>query len=172
MDESEALAAVVARDEIRQLPYRYAKAIEARDVDAMVDLYSPNARFGTFGQGATALRQLMAQSLEDSVFAVILVANHLVEFDGTEAAHGEVWAHCFAQTRSAGYVEQLIRYDDQYERHDGRWVFLHRKHRLWFGVNRESPLRQHPANWPASQVGVGDMPLSDSEFRKWWKEIL
>jgi hypothetical protein len=170
MDETGALAAVVARDEIRQLPYLYAKAVESRDVDLMVDLYSPKARFGTFGQGADALRQSMAQSLEDSLFAVILVANHLVEFDSTEEAHGEVWAHCFAQTRGGGYVEQLIRYDDVYERHDGRWLFLHRKHRLWYGMNRESPLVQQPANWPVSQVGVGDIPLSDKNFRDWWEE--
>ncbi len=168
MDESEALAGLVARDEIRQLPYRYAKAIGARDVDSMIGLYSPNARFGTFGQGANALRRLMAQSLEDSVFAVILVANHLIEFDGTGEAHGEVWAHCFAQTGS-GFVEQLIRYDDRYERHDGRWLFLRRQHRLWYGVTRESPLRQRPANWPASQVGVGDIPLADKHFRDWWE---
>jgi len=171
MDESDALAAVVARDEIRELPYRYAKAIEARDVDSMVDLYSPNARFGTFGQGAKGLRQLMSQSLQDSVFAVILVANHLIEFDGADRAHGEVWAHCFAQTGNE-YVEQLIRYEDRYERHGGRWLFLHRKHRLWYGVKCDSPLRQPPANWPTSQVGVGDIPLSDNDFRNWWKEVL
>ncbi len=171
MDETEALAAVVAREEIRELPYRYAKAIEARDFDSMADLYSPNARFGPFGQGEAGLRQLMGQSLQDSVFAVILVANHLIEFDGADEAHGEVWAHCFAQTRDGGFVEQIIRYDDRYECHDGRWLFLHRKHRLWYGVNRESPLTQRPANWPASQIGVGDIPLSDSRFRSWWNEI-
>jgi uncharacterized protein (TIGR02246 family) len=170
MDESQAVAALLARDEIRQLPYRYAKAIEARDVDAMIELYSPNARFGTFGRGPEGLRWLMTQSLEESVFAVSLVANHIIELDGDDEACGEVWAHCFAQTRVGGYVEQLIRYDDRYVRSDGRWRFLHRKHRLWYGVRRQSPLRQPPANWPASQVGVGDIPLADKDFQKWWAE--
>lgn len=164
-------AAMLARDNIRQLAYRYAAAIEARDVDAMAQLFSPRARFGEFGDGPDGLRRLMAHSLEGSVFAVILVANHLIDIESRAEARGQVWAQCFAQTRAEGFVEQLIKYEDRYEYHDGRWLFLHRRHRLWYGVaRRESPLRQSAADWPASQVGVGDIPLSDSVFRDWWEE--
>jgi hypothetical protein len=164
------LAALLARDEIRQLPYRYAAAIEARDAEAMSELYSPHARFGEFGSGPEGLRRLMAHRLGDSLFAVILVANHLIEIESEDHARGAVWAHCFAQTRAGGFVEQLIKYEDRYECHDGRWLFLHRSHRLWYGVGHpDSPLRQAAANWPASQVGVGDIPLSDSLFRDWWE---
>jgi hypothetical protein len=172
MDESEAVAALLARDEIRQLPYRYAKAVEARDIDAMVDLYSPKARFGECGDGPDGLRRSMAKSLDGSLFAVILVANHIIALEGIDRAKGEVWAHCFAQTRGDGFVEQLIKYEDRYERYEGRWLFLHRRHRLWFGVGRASPLMQPAAEWPENQVGVGDIPLSDNDFRLWWKEIL
>ncbi|MDX1882241.1 nuclear transport factor 2 family protein [Mycolicibacterium sp. 120270] len=171
MTQRDQVAVLLARDEIRQLPYHYAAAIESRDVDAMADLFSPNARFGEHGDGPNGLRQLMTRSLDDSVFAVILVANHIIEFDGHERASGQVWAHCYAQTRSHGFVEQLIKYQDRYERHDGRWLFLHRKHRLWYGVgHRDSPLRQPAANWPQSQVGVGDLPIADPVFRDWWEK--
>jgi uncharacterized protein (TIGR02246 family) len=171
MSEPDAVSTLVARDEIRQLPYRYAAAIEARDTDAMAELFSPHARFGEFGDGSDGLRRLMAHSLGGSLFAVILIANHLIDFDADDQARGQVWAHCFAQTRAEGFVEQLIKYEDQYERHDGRWLFLHRRHRLWYGVaHRESPLRQRAADWPARQVGVGDIPLSDSAFRDWWED--
>lgn len=166
-----AFAALLARDEIRSLAYRYASAIEARDIDAMVALYSPRARFGEFGEGPEALRQLMRTSLDGSLFAVILVANHLIDIESSVTARGEVWAHCYAQTHQDGFVEQLIKYEDRYELHEDRWVFAHRKHRLWYGVeHRDSPLRQPAANWPASQVGVGDIPLSHDDFRYWWKE--
>lgn len=161
---------MLARDEIRQLPYRYAAAIEARDADAMCELFSPRARFGEFGDGPDGLRRLMTQRLDGSVFAVILVANHLIDLEGDDQARGAVWAHCFAQSRTDGFVEQLIKYEDRYERDHGRWLFLHRKHRLWYGVgHHESPLRQSAADWPASQVGVGDIPLSDRVFRDWWE---
>ncbi|OBG97377.1 hypothetical protein A5698_13160 [Mycobacterium sp. E136] len=169
MTHRDQVAQLVARDEIRQLAYRYAAALEARDVEAMVDLYSPDARFGEFGDGPDALRRLMTHSLDGCPFAVTLVANHLIDFDDDVRAHGQVWVLCFAQTEADGFVEQLIRYDDRYERRDNRWLFLHRKHRLWYGVGHpESPLRQPAANWPAGQIGVGDIPLSDNVFHAWW----
>lgn len=159
-----------AREEIRQLPYRYAAAIENRDVDAMADLFVPHARFGDYGDGRDGLCRLMSQSLDASVFAVILVANHLIELDDENRAHGQVWAHCFAQTRTEGFVEQLIKYEDRYETHAGRWRFLYRRHRLYYGVRRHtSPLRQQPAEWPRSQTGIGDIPLADPAFVAWWK---
>lgn len=166
---SATLDELLARDQIRELPLRYAAAIEARDVDAMAELFSPNARFGEHGDGPDGLRALMTGSLSGSLFAVILVANHLVELQDDEHATGQVWAHCYAQTRSHGFLDQLIRYDDAYENVDGRWLFAHRRHRLWYGAAHErSPLDQPPANWPHSQIGVGDIPLADPEFNAWW----
>jgi hypothetical protein len=171
MTQRDAVEMLLARDEIRQLPYHYAAAIESRDIDAMADLFSPHARFGEHGDGPNGLRQLMTRSLDGSVFAVILVANHIIEFEGSERASGQVWALCYAHTQADGFIEQLIKYEDRYERHDGRWLFLHRKHRLWYGVgHRESPLRQPAANWPESQVGVGDIPLADPVFCDWWEK--
>ena len=167
------MSALLARDEIRSLPVRYARAIETRDIDEMAELFSPRARFGEFGQGPDGLRRLMAESMSGSLFAVILVANHLIEFQDDDRATGQVWAHCYAQTRVDGFVDQLIRYDDRYERVDGRWLFAHRRHRLWYGARHErSPLAQPAADWPASQTGVGDIPLDDPVFADWWRSIL
>ncbi|OBH96916.1 hypothetical protein A5678_25330 [Mycobacterium sp. E2733] len=162
---------MLAREEIRQLPYRYAAAVETRDVEAMADLFVPYARFGDHGEGREGLRRLMSHSVDASVFAVILVANHLVELDAVNQAHGQVWAQCFAQTHAEGFVEQLIKYEDRYEKHEGRWYFLHRRHRLFYGVNRPtSPLKQRAADWPRSQTGVGDLPLADPVFVTWWNK--
>ncbi|WP_068186409.1 nuclear transport factor 2 family protein [Mycobacterium sp. UM_CSW] len=161
---------LLAKEEIRQLPYRYAAAIETRDVDAMAELFAPHARFGDHGEGREALRRLMSASVDASLFAVILVANHLIELDAEDRAHGQVWAQCFAQTHTDGFVEQLIKYEDRYERHGGRWLFLHRRHRLFYGVSRRtSPLTQEAASWPRNQTGVGDLPLTDPVFTAWWQ---
>jgi hypothetical protein len=166
---SNAIDDLLARDEIRALPLRYAAAVEARDIDAMAELFSPRARFGDYGDGPDGLRALMTDTLSDSLFAVILVANHLIELADDTHATGQVWAHCHAQTRTAGFLDQLIRYDDIYESVDGCWLFAHRRHRLWYGAAHErSPLDQPPANWPRSQIGVGDIPLADPQFAAWW----
>ncbi|BBY21969.1 nuclear transport factor 2 family protein [Mycobacterium stomatepiae] len=164
------IAELLSREEIRALPPRYAAAIETRDVEAMADLFSPNARFGEYGQGPDALRTLMRDSLGDSILAVILVTNHLIDLQDEGHATGQVWAHCYAQTGAAGFVDQLIRYEDRYERVGGRWLFAHRRHRLWYGVAHDrSPLTQRAADWPRSQVGVGDIPLADPKFAEWWR---
>jgi hypothetical protein len=161
---------LLARNEIRELPYKYASAVESRDVDAMAELFSPSARFGSYGDGPDGLRRLMADSMSENLFAVILVANHLVEFDDDVHARGQVWAHCYAQERTAGFVEQLIKYEDDYEQVAGKWLFTRRRHRLWYGVaHARSPLEQNPADWPRSQIGVGDVPLDDPVFAAWWR---
>lgn len=167
--DTRAMRDMLAREEIRQLPYHYAAAVEARDIDAMANLFVPQARFGEHGSGPDGLRRLMANNLDGNVFAVILVANHLIAVEDDDHARGQVWAHCFAQARREGFVEQLIKYEDRYERYDQRWRFLHRRHRLWYGVaHRSSPLIQQAADWPSNQIGVGDLPLSDPVFVDWW----
>ena len=170
--EDDRIEALIAREEIRSLPIRYAAAVEARDVDAMAELFSPHARFGSYGEGPDGLRRLMTDSLTGSLFAVILVANHLIDLHDDSHGSGQVWAHCYAHTRADGFVDQLIRYEDRYEKRDGRWLFNHRRHRLWYGASHtRSPLAQPAANWPASQVGVGDIPLADPEFLAWWRSV-
>ncbi|MDG5485948.1 nuclear transport factor 2 family protein [Mycolicibacterium gadium] len=164
------LAKLLSLNEIRELAYKYAAAVESRDVDAMAKLFSPSARFGSYGDGPDGLRRLMVDSMTGSLFAVILVANHLVEFDDDVHARGQVWAHCYAQERTEGFLDQLIKYEDAYEQVDGRWLFVQRRHRLWYGAaHSRSPLDQNAADWPRNQIGVGDIPLADPEFAAWWQ---
>jgi hypothetical protein len=170
MTEHSAVSRLLDREEIRNLVLRYSVAIERRDADMMASLFSPSARFGRWGQGELGMRALMRDTLEPAIFGVILVANHLIEFDRPDEAHGEVWARCYAQNDSGEFVEQLIKYEDAYERVEGRWTFLRRAHRLWFGAAvAASPLDQPPANWPERQVGVGDLPLADPAFAAWYR---
>lgn len=165
---------LIATDEIRRLVLRYSVAITDRDVDLMVGLYDEHAEFGLYGSGADALRRLMDATMGDLRFGVVLVANHLVEFDDARHAHGEVWARCYAQNDS-GYYTQLIRYLDRYvdcsaDGKDPDWRFANRKHHLWFGEAQPSPLAQPPANWPERQVGVGNIPLADPAVLAWREE--
>jgi hypothetical protein len=162
--------ALLAKDEIRDLVIRYSAALEARDMDAMVDLFVPHARFGSFGEGPEALRRLTEESLAGSHMAVVLVTNHRIDVQSADVAIGEVWARCYAQSLGDGYVEQLLKYEDRYERYDGAWRFLFRRHRLWFGVApRPSPLAQSEAHWPEHQTGVGDVPFENPAFVEWWR---
>ncbi len=132
---------LLARERIRELALRYSVAIADRDVDLMVSLYADDADFGTFGSGPDALRAIMADTMGDLRFGVVLVANHLIDLSSRSEASGEVWARCYAQNDREGYYEQLIKYVDRYvdvaaDPSNPDWRFLHRRHLLWFGEAR------------------------------------
>ena len=165
------LERVVARDEIRQLACLYADAVDRRDIDLMVSLFAPDAVFGAYGAGPEACRRLSEESLAQVGVAVLMVANHLIDFEDAAHAFGSVWCHAHVDDRREGFIEQLIKYDDRYVLTDGRWRFARRRHLLWHGVaRRPSPFEQPPADWPARQVGRGSIPYDDPAWRAFWSK--
>ena len=161
---------LLALDEIRELALRYASALHDGDVEAMVELFVPDARFGPYGSGPDALRAITSEAIEGSRFIVLLVTNHLVDLVSAEEARGEVWSLCFTHNVGLDYVEQVVKYEDRYAKVGGSWRFVHRRHRLLFGRSPQpSPFSQDPANWPRKQIGVGDLALESEAFRSWYE---
>lgn len=162
----DALGRLVARDEIRELAQRYALAIDARDLDGLVALFVPDVDCGRWGSGRAALRRSFESQLRDAGPSVMLVANHVIDLDDDAHARGVVYG-VVEVSRPEGWVRQAIRYDDAYERREGAWLFVRRRHRLWYGVVLPyDPLDQPPANWPESQVGRGTLPESLETWRR------
>jgi hypothetical protein len=58
LDRMESLA------DIRQLPYRYALAIDSRDMDALVDLFVPDVRVGRDEIGRDALKRWFTDTMK------------------------------------------------------------------------------------------------------------
>lgn len=164
------LKRVVARDEIRQLAFRYALAIDSRDVDALVSLFVPDVRVGRDRSGAEALRAFWVESLKQIGVSILFVGNHVIDFDGPDQARGVVY--CRGQIQDGEkWIEQAIQYRDTYARRDGRWLFERRVHVLWYGVEAaERPLDQEPANWPARHVGRGTVPEDLPTWNAFWRE--
>lgn len=163
------LARLLARDEIRQLAHRYAVAIDARDLDALVALFVEDVRVGREARGRDALRSDFDSQLRAIGVSILFVGNHVIDFDDDEHARGIVY--CSAQIQDgARWIRQAIRYDDSYERRAGRWLFVRRRHLLWYGVEEaKSPLDQPPAHWPASHTGRGTLPESLESWRRFWE---
>ncbi len=165
-----ALERTVARDEIRQLAYRYARAIDARDLDALVSLFVPDVRVGSDASGRDALRAFWDESLRTIGVSILFVGNHLIDFDDPTHARGGVY--CRGQIQDGEcWIEQAIHYDDTYECRDGVWLFVRRVHRLWWGVEAaERPLAQPPANWPERHAGRGTLPDAWPTWGAFWKD--
>ncbi len=167
-EEGPTIRRLIAKDAIRDLVLQYSVAVADRDAELMTSLFVEDADFGSSGKGPEALRKIMDSTMGELEFGIILATNHLINFADDGHAEGEVWARCFAQNSSEGYYEQLVKYVDSYrctsiDNYGMQiWKFEKRKHLLWFGEGRNSPLLQEPANWPSRNIGIGRIPLSDN----------
>lgn len=167
----DALARLLARDEIRQLAHRYAVAVDARDLDALVALFAPDVRVGRDASGREALRRDFERQLGAIGVSILFVGNHVIDFDETDEARASGIVYCAAQIQDGErWIRQAIRYDDSYVRRDGAWLFARRKHLLWYGAaDAQNPLLQPPAEWPKSHTGRGTLPESLPSWRRFWE---
>jgi hypothetical protein len=166
----DALARLLARDEIRELAHRYAVATDARDLDALVALFVPDVRVGRDAVGREALRGDFDRQLRAIGVSILFVGNHVIDFDDDERARGVVY--CMAQIQDGErWIRQAIRYDDSYARRDGRWLFVRRRHLLWYGAEEpRNPLHQPPAEWPKRHTGRGTLPESLESWQRFWRK--
>jgi uncharacterized protein YchJ len=163
----DALERLAACEEIRQLASRYALAIDARDLDALVALFVPDVRVGA-ESGREVLRRDFERQLRGVGVSILFVGNHVIDFDGDEQAHGVVYCKAEVQ-QGERWIHQAIQYRDTYARRDGHWYFVRRRHLLWYGQEAaKSPLAQPPANWPERATGRGTLPESLESWRRFW----
>ena len=81
-------------DAIRQLPAKYALALDMRDMDAMVSLFPADVRVGKGASGRAALRAYMDQTLRSPFTGTSHhIGGHIIEFDDPDQAHGLDQAH-------------------------------------------------------------------------------
>ncbi len=161
------LAYLLACEQIRQLASRYAVALNHRDLEALVALFVEDVRVGRHGSGREALRGDFAAQLEPLGRTVLQVTNQVIDVTDARRATGIVGTRGEIEL-DGQWVVQVIEYHDQYECRDGQWLFVRRRHRLWYGAPFDvSPIGLPPANWPASAVGTGDLPDALDSWRAW-----
>ena len=164
------LERLVARDEIRQLAYRYALATDSRDLDTLVALFVDDVQVGRDQSGHAALREAFDRSLREVGITILFVANHLIDFDDDDRGLGVVYCRGEIQDGDR-WLTQAIQYRDRYERRDGRWLFVRRQHLLWYGAALgENPLSLPAANWPEHPTGRGTLPECWESWRRFWND--
>ena len=165
---------VADRDEIRQLAYRYAWALDSRDIDAVSRLFVPLDN-PDGGSGPERWAARFQRSMSGVGVTTLLVGNHLIDFDDDDHAHGLVYCRGYIEPRDSRparrLIEQMILYRDSYQRVDGEWRFVERVHELWYGIETaERPLQQPPANWPEHHDGLGSVPYAEPTWRSFWDQ--
>jgi uncharacterized protein (TIGR02246 family) len=169
-----ALAARIDRLEsygaIRQLAWRYAYALDRRDIDALMALYAEDVEVGRHHRGRQALHDEMVPALRQVRITILHVGTHVIDFVDDDHATGGVYCHAEVQTDERRWINQAIHYTDRYVRQDGRWYFAaRRRHELFYGVEHgRNPVGLAPADWPAHDTGTGTLPGRWESWPRFW----
>lgn len=156
-------------DEIRQLAAKYALALDMRDLNAMVGLFVPDVRVGKDRSGRAAMRAWFDETFRRQFTGTAHhVGNHIIEFDGTERAHGVVYSKNEHETVTEWVIMQMM-YVDDYERRDGRWLFRRRLPLYWYATDlNRPPLGEKKMRWPGGEPYDGGFHDLFPSWKEFW----
>jgi ketosteroid isomerase-like protein len=154
-------------DAIRQLPCRYALAVDARDVDAWLALFVDDVDCGRRGTGREALRTFIEPGIRTFYRSIHQVCGHVIDFADPDHATGTVY--CRAEHEAGGeWVVMAIIYYDTYERRENRWYFVKRQERHWYSADilrrPEAPFQL----WERWAHRLPDLPEHFPTWQPFW----
>jgi len=152
--------------QIQQLAQRYAFAIDARDLDAVVELYVPDiSRPDMPGSGREHLKQLLNERMRLFYRTMHQVVGHAIELLDADHARGKVYTRA-EHERGDEWIDMAVCYHDQYERRDGTWLFASRSlHPLHVSVLQDRPRPPYKAPfWAPHRTLVPDIWPTWSAF--------
>jgi len=114
-------------ESIKKLKARYTLAVDARDTEGVVSLFTADAVWdgGSFGryEGADAIRAFFRAVPEQLSFFVHYVSNPLIEVDGNRATGSWYLLEPCTFAKGDRAVWGSARYDERYRRVGGDWKF-------------------------------------------------
>ncbi|WP_419709615.1 nuclear transport factor 2 family protein [Pseudomonas sp. NFX224] len=118
------IRALESRNEIMELTARYAQHVTSGDIDALMDLFTPDGTFGAPEKRLTgeALRNMLVNDITPGD-RVPLVVNHIIDLLDDEAR-----GTCSMYAPWSPYGPLCGYYKDVYVCNTGRWQFKER----WF----------------------------------------
>ena len=130
------IARLESRAEIAELLARYAFLIDDHEFDALGELFTPDARFGSPGSTHVGREAIVAnyRALGD-LYPITLheARGYVLDFLDDTRARGQVLV--FSEQASARHtVITSFRYSDEYVRLDGRWRFASRQVRTLYAM--------------------------------------
>ena len=150
-----------ATEAIRQLAYRYALAVDTRDLDALADLWIEDVWLGPGrGVGRDALKQWFGEVLRGFAASVHGVMNHVIEFEDRDHAYGVVYCRAEHDTGEK-YIVQAMQYWDRYARRDGDWYIERRIPLVWYASDvLARPIGDPRVRWPDR--------IEEATLPGWW----
>jgi len=149
------VAALWAKDQIRELRHRYHQAVNEMDIEGIVALFAEDAELDFGYLGRTRGREKIGQffgSMPDLLpFIKQFIHNHIVTLDD-DGEHGQGVSYMEAKTISDGQAFFVSgRYDDTYVLTDAGWRFAEMVFDPYFSV----PFQEGWAAEQRLQMGYG-----------------
>ena len=164
---------VVARAEIRELAFRYALAVDGKDLDGLAALFVEDVDNGRYGSGREGVKTFYDHVLRAFHCSMHLVANHVIDFDDEDRAHGIVY--CRAQhhvIEPEHWFDHALAYWDEYERVADQWRFRRRSLKSWyrqeFGHPEHGTERVVSASANEGAMRGAQMPDAFPTFDEFW----
>jgi hypothetical protein len=161
-------------DAIRQLPAKYALALDMRDMDAMVSLFVEDVRVGKDASGRLALRGYMDRTLRSPFTGTSHhIGGHIIEFDDADHAHGIVYSKNEHEAPCEGGADEWVimqmMYADDYIRRAGRWYFARRLPLYWYATDlNKPPVGDRKMRWPGTEWADGNFHKLFPSFEEFW----
>jgi hypothetical protein len=178
----DALGRLEGHRQIEQLAYRYAIAVDSRDLASLGDLFVADVGAGidsrerdkTYHEGSPRGRGPLVdwyrRSLTRFGMSIHSVTNHRIEFIDDVRATGIVY--CRVEMAVADeWIVQAIQYQDRYISEGGVWYFDYRKHLTWYSLDARSvPLGDAPVTFPPEYRGHGVLPADSPTWQQFWRD--
>lgn len=160
------LRALRDREAIRDLALLYTRAVDDHDIDAVVDMYTPDGVFerrGVAAAGREAIRAAYAEAMDLYRMTLHTLDAHVVHLTEGRTAVGWAAGHAELVTRRT-VVVAAYRYADEYRCVDDRWLFARRSITFMYAVPIDEmagalsgPYRMR---WPSTAPEPADYPES------------
>ena len=151
MSIEERLDRIEAHQQISQLVNRYAFALDARDFDALGQLYIEDLE----GGGREQVKLDIARILKAFYRTMHQIVGHEINLVDADHATGKVYTRA-EHEQGDEWIDMAILYFDDYVRVDGRWYFAKRRdlHHVHVSSLTDRPVAPFVPNtpWTANRV--------------------
>ena len=156
-------------DAIRDITARYPLALDARDLDTLVNLFIEDVKASpNVARGRAPLKAHYEQLCRGWGYTVHQVFQQAIDFESPEKAMGHVY--CKAEHDIDGhFVVAMLRYLDRYERRDGHWYFRWRRTPMWYVTEvRDGPIGEPRIRWPNRPPEPAALPNAFETYRRFY----
>ncbi|MGE0388155.1 MAG: nuclear transport factor 2 family protein [Gammaproteobacteria bacterium] len=154
---------------IQQLPTRYARAVDSRDVDTWVNLFVEDVRVTREKHGREEMRKFIENAIRGFYRSIHYVCGHTIDFIDDDNARGTVY--CRAEHEDRGkWIVMGICYFDRYERRNGTWYFRKRNEQHWYSADALERPNDGDSfqRWPGHDDAPPALPSAFETWKGFW----